>query len=57
MKKQLNSVSPFIILLIPIFLGMALIFVNSDNTIPKEKYNASTSFRLPTLKVAVKAIF
>jgi hypothetical protein len=57
MKKLLNSVSPFIMLLIPLFFGIAIMFWNSNTEISSEKFRASYSFQVPTLKGVIKAFF
>ncbi len=61
MKKSSNFVSPFILMLVPVFLVLGVLFVVNDSEIPAEKYQASHSFRMPSLTVSslnlVKALF
>jgi len=57
MKKLFNSVSPFIMLLLPIFMVIGLLIMNSDNEIPAEKYNASIHLQVLSFKVMLKQIF
>jgi len=56
MKKLTNSVSPFIMLLIPLFLLVGLLAMNSDNEIPAEKQKASIHLQIPTFKDFVRAV-
>ena len=56
MKKLLNSVSPFIMLLIPLFFGVAFLTLNADAETKTEKFRASCTFKMPTLKNMIEAI-
>ncbi len=50
MKKLTNCVSPFIMLLVPLFLLIGLLVTNLDNEIPLEKQNAGLKLQVPSLK-------
>jgi hypothetical protein len=56
MKKLKNCISPFIILLIPVFILIGLLALNMNNEIPIEKQQASLKFQVPSLEMIVKAI-
>lgn len=55
MKKLFNCLSPFIMLLVPLFLLIGLLAMNLDNEIPVEKQNASLKLQVPTLKSLIQA--
>ena len=55
MKKLTNRVSPFIMLLVPLFLLVGLLAMNVNNEIPVEKQNASLKLQMPSLKSLIKA--
>lgn len=55
MKKLNNCVSPFIMLLVPLFLLIGLLAINVNNEIPAEKERASIMLQMPTLKSLVQA--
>lgn len=55
MKKLTNCVSPFIMLLVPLFLLVGLLAMNVNNEIPVEKQNASLKLQMPSLKSLIKA--
>ena len=55
MKKLTNSVSPFIMLLIPLFLLVGLLAINADNDSAAEKQKAGIHLQIPALKDVVKA--
>lgn len=55
MKKLTNSVSPFIMLLVPLFLLVGLLAINVDNEIPAEKDRASIKLQAPTFKSFIRA--
>jgi hypothetical protein len=57
MKKLTDLVSPFIMLLIPVFLIIALLIINQNLEIPAEKLKASASFQIPSFKVLVYSVF
>ena len=57
MKKLPNSVSPFLMLLVPLFLLVALLALHLNQEVPREKQKASTHFQLPDLKAFVQATF
>jgi hypothetical protein len=58
MKKLLNSVSPFIMLLIPIFFGLALVAFNANAETRTERFRAKANctLKMPTLKNMIEAI-
>jgi hypothetical protein len=56
MKRNLTAASPFLMLLIPVFLCIALLLINSNTEIPSQHSVASSAFQLPALKLVVKAI-
>lgn len=56
MKKSSNSISPFLILLIPALLIIG--YKNTQSTeIEPERKQASIHFQMPSLKGFIKAIF
>ena len=57
MKKLITIASPFILMLIPVFVMIGLLMLNRDTEIPAEKFKASTSFQVPTFKVTLQSIF
>ncbi len=57
MKKLTNCVSPFIMLLVPLFLLIGLLVTNLDNEIPLEKQNAGLKLQVPSLKNLVSSVF
>lgn len=57
MKKLNTSVSPFIMLLLPMFLIIGLLIVNVDTEIPTEKFNASLNLQVPSFKAMVQCLF
>ena len=50
MKKLTNFISPFIMLLVPLFLLIGILALSIDNEIPAEKQNASLKLQVPSLK-------
>jgi hypothetical protein len=57
MKNSINNISPFIILLIPVLLVVALLAFNPINSEEAEQTQAVTSFDLPQLKNVVQVVF
>ena len=57
MKKTYNYISPFIILLIPVLLVVALLAINPINTDESEHISALSSYDLPELKGLIQVIF
>ena len=55
MKKFSNTLSPFIMLLVPLFLLIGLLALNVNNEIPAEKLKASIKLQMPTLKSLIQA--
>ncbi|MDP3469248.1 MAG: hypothetical protein Q8S11_12990 [Daejeonella sp.] len=56
MKKLTNCVSPFIMLLVPLFLLIGLLVTNLNNEIPLEKQSAGLKFQVPSLKNLVSTV-
>jgi hypothetical protein len=56
MKKLTKPVSPFIMLLIPVFLLVALLAMNSNSDSSAEKQKMSIKLQVPTVKSIVKAV-
>ena len=56
MKKLTNSVSPFIMLLVPVFILMAVVATNVNNEIPADKQQSSVKLQVPTLKNLIQAV-
>lgn len=57
MKKNKTNISPFILVLIPIMLGLVYLAGNADIQIPTEKYSASIGFQMPELGSVVKFVY
>jgi phosphotransferase system glucose/maltose/N-acetylglucosamine-specific IIC component len=57
MKKLLNNTSPFLMLLIPVFIVVGLLLLNVDKEIPADKYQASINLQMPSIKALVQTIF
>ena len=57
MKNTFNNISPFIILLIPVLLLVALLTFNPINSDDAEQAQVVTSFDLPQLKGLVQVLF
>ena len=57
MKKLTNSVSPFLLLLLPLFLIVGLLLINLEKEIPAEKYNASLNLQVPSFEALIQNIF
>lgn len=57
MKKLTNSVSPFLMLLVPVLLLAGLSLIHVDNQIPASRYNASINLQTPSFRVFVQSIF
>lgn len=55
MKKLTNIVSPFIMLLVPLFLLIGVLAMNVNNEMPAEKQRASIGLQVPTLKSFLQA--
>jgi len=55
MKKLTNCVSPFIMLLVPLFLLIGLLAINVHNEIPVEKQSAGLKLQVPSLKNIITA--
>ena len=56
MKKLTNCVSPFIMLLVPLFLLIGLLVSNLNNEIPVEKQRAGLKLQVPALKSLVSTV-
>ncbi|WP_207424514.1 hypothetical protein [Desertivirga brevis] len=57
MKNSINNISPFIILLIPVLLVVALLAFNPVDREEAEQMQAVASFNLPQLKSVVQVVF
>lgn len=57
MKKNKTSVSPFILVLIPILLGLVFLANQANIEIPTEKYSASIHFQMPELGTVVRFVY
>ena len=57
MKKLTNSISPFLLLLVPLFLIVGLLLINLEKEIPAEKYNASLNLQVPSFEALIQNIF
>ncbi|MEJ7780768.1 MAG: hypothetical protein WKF68_14390 [Daejeonella sp.] len=55
MKKLTNTVSPFIMLLVPLFLLIGVLTMNVNNEMPSGKQRASIGLQVPTLKSFIQA--
>lgn len=56
MKKLTNCISPFIMLLVPLFLLIGLLVSNLNNEIPVEKQRAGLKLQVPSLKSLVSTV-
>ncbi|MXV51613.1 hypothetical protein GS399_11580 [Pedobacter sp. HMF7647] len=57
MKKAISTLSPFIMLLIPVFVCVGLVLLNDHTSIPAEGYNAKLTFHLPAINELIKTMF
>ncbi|MDB5121134.1 MAG: hypothetical protein JWN56_2352 [Sphingobacteriales bacterium] len=57
MKKLSNNASPFLMLLIPLFIVVGLLIMNVNNEIPAENYHAGLNLQVPSLKELIQSIF
>ncbi len=55
MKKLTNTVSPYIMLLVPLFLLIGVLAMNVNNEMPADKLRASAGLQVPTLKSFIQA--
>ena len=55
MKKLTTTVSPFLVMLVPVFLGLAFMATRVDNEIPAEKEQASINLKVPAVIALVKS--
>jgi hypothetical protein len=56
MKKFTNCISPFIMLLVPLFLLIGILLLSVNNEIPAEKQNASLKLQVPSVKTIIQAV-
>ncbi len=56
MKKLTNCISPFIMLLVPLFLLIGILLLSINNQIPVEKQNASLKLQVPSVKTLLQAV-
>jgi len=57
MQKEKTTISPFVLVLVPMLLGLIYLAGNTDLQVPAEKYNASIHFSVPEFQVVVKTVF
>ena len=57
MKNKKASISPFILVLIPVLVCVVYLSTQSDIQIPLEKYSASIHFQMPSTEVLVKSVY
>ncbi len=60
MKRSFFNISPYLLLLVPIFLALALILINSDTNMIAEEGSISASFiQIPSVNIiqVVSSIF
>jgi hypothetical protein len=55
MKKFTNTLSPFVMLLVPLFLLLGVLAMNSTNKVPAGKQKASVKLEIPALKDFIQA--
>ncbi len=55
MKKLTNIASPFLMLLVPLFLLLGVLAMNINNEIPAGRQKASLGLQVPTLKSIIQA--
>lgn len=53
MKKLNNCVSPFIMLLVPLFLLIGILATNMNKELPEDRLNAGLRLQIPSLKVII----
>jgi len=56
MKKFTNCISPFIMLLVPLFLLIGILLLSINNEIPVEKQNASLKLQVTSVKTLIQAV-
>ncbi len=56
MKKLKNPVSPFIMLLVPLFFLLGVSTLNATQDIPAEKQQACIQLQVPTFKSFIQAV-
>ncbi|WP_374165813.1 hypothetical protein [Arcticibacter sp. MXS-1] len=57
MKTSTNSISPFLILLVPVLLAVMLTISNSDREAKSEQYETASFFRMPSWSGVVQSLF
>lgn len=57
MKKDKGTISPFVLVLVPMLLGLIYLASTTDLQVPAEKYSASIHFSVPEFQVVVKTVF
>lgn len=57
MKNNKGNISPFILVLIPVMLGLVYLASTTRIEIPTEKYSASIHFQMPTYQTVVKVVY
>ncbi|SDM83074.1 hypothetical protein SAMN05421813_1255 [Daejeonella rubra] len=54
MKKLTNCISPFIMLLVPLFFLIGILALSVNNEIPAEKQNASLKLQVPSIRTIIQ---
>ena len=57
MKNKKAAISPFILVLVPVLVGIVYLATQSDMQIRMEKYSASIHFQMPSIEVLVKSVY
>ena len=56
MKKLSNTASPFLMLLVPLFLLAGILTIHLSDETPAQKQKAATGIQIPNLKPLVGAV-
>jgi len=57
LKKSSTNPSPFLMLLIPLFIVVGLLIMNINNEIPAENYHTGLVLNAPSFKELIQGIF
>lgn len=55
MKKLSNCISPFIMLLVPLFLLIGILATNINKELPADRLNAGLRLQIPSIKMIILA--
>ncbi|WP_276359973.1 hypothetical protein [Daejeonella sp. H1SJ63] len=55
MKKLSNCISPFIMLLVPLFLLIGILATNMNKELPADRLNAGLRLQIPSIKMIILA--